>query len=70
MPIEGFYIFYNGDFKDTTNYSDTVKLKGLSFWILNETTVKNLMGANHKILSISDVCPNHAEFIGFLRRFS
>lgn len=68
--IEGFYIFYNGAFKGTSNDSDTAKLKKLSFWILNENTVKNLMGVDHKILSISDVCSKHVEFIGFLRRFS
>lgn len=67
--IDGYYIFYNGNYQDVTNSSNISKLLNQSFWLLGEETVKELMGSSYSVLSIDDVIDknNHINFIQFLR---
>lgn len=69
--INGYYIFYNGNFDNITNAKDQAKLNENSFWVLDEYNVKNKMGTDHKILSLTDIVDNanHEEFIDFLKGF-
>ena len=69
--IGGYYIFYNGNFDSITNAKDQAKLNENSFWVLDEYIVKNEMGPDHKILSLTDIVDNanHKEFIDFLKGF-
>lgn len=67
--INGYYIFYNGDYQNVDNISNISNLLNQSFWILDEKKIKELMGKECKILSIDDIITeaNHQNFIEFLR---
>lgn len=67
--IDGYYIFYNGDFKNVANSNYNQNLLGHSFWILKLSQVKKIMGKTpyKKAISIADVINSHTEFVGFLR---
>lgn len=67
--MDGYYIFYNGEYVDITNQTDQDNLNGNSFWTLNESTVKDKMGPNHTTFSLTDIInlSNHTEFLTFLK---
>lgn len=69
QEINGYYIFYNGNYQDVDNVSNISNLLNQSFWILDEKKIKELMGAQYKILSIDDIIAetNHQNYIEFLR---
>lgn len=67
--MDGYYIFYNGEYGDINNQTDQDNLNGNSFWTLNESTVKDKMGPNHTTFSLTDIIKlsNHTEFLTFLK---
>lgn len=67
--MDGYYIFYNGEYVDINNQTDQDNLNGNSFWTLNESTVKDKMGPNHTNFSLTDIISlsNHTEFLTFLK---
>jgi len=67
--INGYYIFYNGNFKNLPNSKYNSYLNEHSFWILKLDQVKKIMGtAPYEEISIADVVNSHTDFVGFLRR--
>ena len=69
LDIEGYYIFYNGDYNDVDNRNNITQLFNQSFWVLDAKKVKELMGSDHKVISLDDIITeeNHIKFIDFLR---
>ncbi|MFT8811968.1 MAG: hypothetical protein ABF855_10785 [Liquorilactobacillus satsumensis] len=67
--ITGYYIFYNGNFDEIRNSNSQNKLRGESFWVLDEKTIKLKMGTGYKVLSLDDVVneKGHLEFTKFLK---
>ncbi|MFC6177090.1 hypothetical protein ACFQAV_09565 [Companilactobacillus huachuanensis] len=67
--ISGYYIFYNGNYKNVNNTNSIKSLNGQSFWIIGEERVKGLMGTDYNVISIDNIIGenSHVNFISFLR---
>lgn len=53
--VSGYYIFYNGNYKNVTNSKQISSLGGQSFWTITEKIVKTKMGSTYTPISLNDL---------------
>lgn len=68
VAINGYYVFYNGDYKNVTNSKQINSLRGQSFWTMTEKKVKAKMGSTYTPISLNDLVglPEHKKMSDLL----